>query len=217
MTRTLEKLEAIRVTAEKVDMIVAEAEADWAERGIVKPRNTLPLPISAGCFKSLRQAACKYAGAKDCGCFRQGMWSLPQEGNPCETCNAPSMSSLEFSETLFGQELNRSGEYVGPVISDRTIQRWLNAQSPAAPAYLITAMGRAWRQGWISGSSAYALAKDLSVWEGILTATRQKKKTGGKAAANLNGNFPLDGLAENQKRFYRAYGSSATLVPQCEG
>lgn len=212
---TVEQLEAIKVTAEKVNQIVAEAEADWTERSIVKPRNTLPLPISAGCFKRLRQAACKYAGAQNCGCFNQGEWSFPQSGNPCETCNTPSMSSLEFSESLFGQSFDKKGKYGGPTISDRTIQRWLNAKSPAQPASLITAIGRAWYHGWISGSLAYALAKDLSVWEGILTAARQKKKTGGKAAANLNGNLPLDGLAENQKRFYRAHGSSATLVPQC--
>lgn len=218
---TVEQLEAIKITDKKVDQIVDTAENDWAERGIVKTRNTLPLPISAGCFKKLRQAACKYAGAQNCGCFSQGKWDLPQEGNPCGTCNTPGMSSLEFSETLFGQEFDK-GEYVGPVISDRTIQRWLNAKSPAHPATMITALGRAWRRGWISGNVAYNLAKDVAMWEGILTAMRQRKKLANKDIADeftdcLLSDMPLAGLAENQKGFYKAhscdaYGYSATRL-----
>jgi len=219
---TVEQLEAIKITAEKVNQIVTEAEADWTERNIVKPRNTLPLPISAGCFKRLRQAACKYAGVQNCGCLNQGEWNLPQNGNPCETCNTPGMSSLEFSETLFGQGFNK-GKYVGPVISDRTIQRWLNAKSPAHPATIITALGRAWRRGWISGNTAYNLAKDVAMWGGILTAVRQRKKLANKDIAveftNDLSDTPLAGLAENQKGFYKAhscdaFGSSATKVRQ---
>lgn len=203
---SVEQLEAIKITVENVDRIVFEAEADWTERGVLKPRNTLPLPISSGCFRRLRQAACKYAGAQNCGCLNQGKWSLQQAGNPCAACNTPGMSSLDFSESLFGKAFKKK-KYTGPAVSDRTIQRWLNEKSPAPPSYLIIAFGRAFRQGWISSNLAYVLAKDMSVWEGILTATRQRKKLAGKGTivSPVSSLFdsPLAGLTENHKRFIK--------------
>ena len=159
----------------KVTSIVTEAVADWQGRSVSKPRNTLPLVVSAGMFRMLRRSACRSAGTQECGCIGQGNFTLPTNRNPCESCNKPGVSSLEFSEALFGKAFEK-GQYVGPVVCDRTIQRWLNGKSPATPAYAETALGRAWRHGWISGNVAYAVATDLGVWEKVMAAARLARK-----------------------------------------
>ncbi len=159
----------------KVIPIIAEVVADWQGRSVSKPRNTLPLAISGGMFRMLRRSACRSAGLQECGCISQGQFNLPTRANPCESCNKPGVSSLEFSEALFGKAFEKQ-QYVGPVVCDRTIQRWLNGKSPATPAHVATALGRAWRYGWISGNVAYSLVKDLGLWESVLAAVRSARK-----------------------------------------
>lgn len=170
-----EEMSQPHMQSAKVIPIIAEAIADWQGRSVSKPRNTLPISVSGGAFRMLRRSACRSAGVQECGCIRQGKFNLPTSGNPCESCNKPGVSSLEFSEALFGKAF-KNRQYVGPVVCDRTIQRWLNDKSPATPAHVTTALGRAWRYGWISGNVAYSVVKDLGLWESVLAAVRLARK-----------------------------------------